>query len=221
MKQATEFDRDDVQARLLQGLAHFDLPVAPEPLAGQLMAYLAELHKWNRAYNLTGVREPREMLTRHVFDSLTVLPFVAGQRIADMGTGAGLPGLLLALCYPDKHFTLVDSNGKKTRFLSHVIGQLQLPNIDVVQARVETMEIGQPFDTIVCRAFTSLQDFVASCGRLLAASGRLVAMKGRLPSNELVAIPAGWRVEQCAPAAVPGLAGERHIIVLVQADATD
>ena len=221
MKQATEFDCDDVQARLLQGLAYFDLPVAAEPLAGQLMAYLAELHKWNRAYNLTAVREPREMLTRHVFDSLTVLPFVAGQRIADMGTGAGLPGLLLALCYPDKHFTLVDSNGKKTRFVSHVVGQLQLPNIDVVQARVESLEVSQPFDTIVCRAFMSLHDFVAGCGRLLRASGRLVAMKGRHPTNELVAIPAGWRIEQCVPAAVLGLEGERHIIVLAQDGATD
>jgi 16S rRNA (guanine527-N7)-methyltransferase len=221
MKQSTEFDRDDVQARLLQGLAHFELPVAAEPLTGQLMAYLAELHKWNRAYNLTAVREPREMLTRHVFDSLTVLPFVSGQRIADMGTGAGLPGLLLALCYPDKHFTLVDSNGKKSRFVSHVVGQLQLPNIDVVQARVESLEISQPFDTIVCRAFMSLHDFAVGCGRLLAASGRLVAMKGRHPTNELAAIPAGWRVEQCVPAAVPGLAGERHIIVLAQDGATD
>lgn len=213
MNQAA-FPEADVKAGLRAGLAAFDLPVDHDTLAEQLTRYLAELHKWNRAYNLTAVRDPLEMLPKHIFDSLTAVPYVAGERIADAGTGAGLPGIPLALCYPHKHFTLLDSNGKKTRFVQRAVSQLQLAHADVVQARAEDYEPAQLFDTVFCRAFTSLANFVERCAGMLATDGRLVAMKGRYPDDEISELPSGWQVEHSEPVTVPGLDGERHILML-------
>ena len=213
MKQAA-FPEADVIAGLRTGLAAFDLPVDHDLLAEQLTRYLAELHKWNRAYNLTAVRDPLEMLPKHIFDSLAAVPFVAGGRIADVGTGAGLPGIPLALCYPQKHFTLLDANGKKTRFVQRAVNQLQLTNVEVVQHRAEDYQPEQPFDTVFCRAFTSLATFVERCAGMLAAGGRLIAMKGRYPDDEVAELPVGWRVAETQPLAVPGIDGERHILTL-------
>ena len=214
MMNQTAFPEADVLAGLRAGLASFDLPVDPDRLAGRLALYLAELHKWNRAYNLTAVRDPLEMLPKHIFDSLTALPFAVGENIADAGTGAGLPGIPLALCYPQKRFTLLDSNGKKTRFVERVARQLQLTNVDVMQTRAEAYQPDALFDTVLCRAFTSLASFVERCAGMLAADGRLVAMKGRYPEDEVAELPSGWQVEHSEPVSVHGLDGERHIVVL-------
>jgi len=185
-----------------------------DALAEQLTRYLYELEKWNRAYNLTAVRDPAEMVVRHVLDALSVNAFIYGVRILDVGTGAGLPGIPLALVNPDKQFTLLDSNGKKIRFVRHAAGVLGLSNVEPVQARIESWEPLLAFDTIVSRAFSTLADFINGSGHLLNKGGRLLAMKGKLPRDEIAALPAGWQVTASHSIVVPGLDAERHALVL-------
>jgi 16S rRNA (guanine527-N7)-methyltransferase len=203
---------DGLEARIAAAL-----PAAAAGLDAAAVAalarYLRLLARWNRAYNLTSVREPAEMVTRHVADSLVALPFVAGARLLDVGAGAGLPGIPLAIARPATRVTLLDSQVKKARFLHQVVAELPLPNATVVHARVETVNPEPPFDTVTCRAFASLADFVAAAGRLAAPGGRLVALKGRAPGEELAALPAGWRAT-VTPVVVPGLDAERHVVVL-------
>ncbi len=213
------FNKTETGTQLRAGLSFFALPegVDADRLADSLCLYLAELHKWNQAYNLTAVREPREMVPRHVFDSLSALPFVGGSRIVDIGTGAGLPGIPLALCFPHVQFTLLDANGKKTRFVQHAVNRLGLRNVTVVQARIEAFRPEPRFDAAISRAFASLQDFVAGCAHAVIPGGRLIAMKGRYPDAELAALATartGWQVSQSTSVAVPELDGERHILVL-------
>lgn len=179
-----------------------------------LVQFLALLEKWNRAFNLSGVRDPDDMVARHLIDSVSVLPWLHGLSVLDVGTGAGLPGLPLAILDPQRQFTLLDSGGKKIRFVRHVIGELALNNVSVVQQRVEDFSPADPFDTVLCRAFASLGSFVRSSGRLAANGGRLVAMKGRFPGDELAELPADWQATEVAEVSVPGLAGQRHIIVV-------
>ena len=198
---------------LRAGLA--ELGVAPTPAQiGSLTQFLALLEKWNRAFNLSGIRDPDEMVVRHVLDSVTALPWLHGLSILDVGTGAGLPGLPLAILDPQRQFTLLDSGGKKIRFVRHAIGELALNNVSVVQQRVEDFTTPDPFDTVLCRAFASLGAFVRSSGRLVANGGRLVAMKGRFPEDELAELPADWQATDVAAASVPGLAGQRHVVVV-------
>jgi len=213
MKPASAFPHAQVQAALGAGLPSIAGDAYSPELSLTLCRFLAELHRWNRAYNLTAVRDPLDMVSRHILDSLTVLPWVAGARVVDIGTGAGLPGIPLALARPDKQFTLLDANGKKVRFVTHAAAQLALHNVDVVQARVEQCVAG-PFDTALCRAFTALPDFVSGAARLVTDGGTLVAMKGRYPEQEVAAVPPDWQVAECARVEVPGLVGERHILVL-------
>lgn len=200
----------------LQSLAHAGVLPADEAdrLLQPLLVYLRELTKWNRAYNLTAVRDPQAMVTRHLLDSLTAHPFLRGNRILDVGTGAGLPGIPLALANPDRQFVLLDSNGKKTRFVQHVVGALKLVNVEVIQARVEQWEVNDVFDTVISRAFSALHDFVSSSGRFAAKAGCLLAMKGKLPAGEIDALPADWDATRIEPIDVPGLDAERHFIVL-------
>ena len=153
-----------------------------------LLDYLQLLHKWNRAYNLTAVRDPAEMVTRHLLDSLAVAPFLDGRRFLDVGTGAGLPGVPLAIQRPDLAFHLLDSNGKKTRFLFQVKTALALDNMTVHHARAESFRPEVPFDAVLSRAFTSLAEMVAVCGHTLAPGGRYLAMKGAYPADELAAL---------------------------------
>lgn len=181
--------------------------------------YLRLLEKWNHAFNLTAVRDPEDMVVRHVLDSVAAAPFLSGGSILDVGTGAGLPGIPLAIMAPAQRFTLLDSVGKKVRFLRHVLGELALENCAVVHSRVEAYQPESLFDTVVCRAFAATGEFVAQCGRLLAPQGRLLAMKGRDPERELVGLPAGWR-GRCEPMQVPGLAAQRHAVVIERIDAT-
>ena len=188
--------------------------LAPAAVADALMVYVEQLAKWNRAYNLTAVRDPDEMVTLHLLDSLVAAPWLRGERILDVGTGAGLPGVPLAVCNPDREFVLLDSNGKKTRFVQHVTGELGLENVAVRHSRVESFEDTTGFDTIISRAFASVRDFVGTAGHLVASGGCLVAMKGRLPEDELERLPDGWAVRDTQRLEVPGLEAERHVVVL-------
>lgn len=192
-----------------------DLPAKKQT---SLLAYIALLKKWNRTYNLTAVREESEMLTQHLLDSLSLLPVLpesalAGRRWADVGSGAGLPGIPLAIARSDLDMTLIETVEKKSAFQRQAKIELGLPNIAVVNRRVEEMPEGV-FDTVVSRAFAELASFVDLAGHLLAARGRLYAMKGLVPEEEMKRLPPGWTVLDCIRLSVPGLDAERHLIIL-------
>jgi 16S rRNA (guanine527-N7)-methyltransferase len=183
----------------------------------QLLDYITEFAKWNRAYNLSAVRNIDDMIVRHLLDSLAVVPHVAGQRIIDVGTGGGLPGIPLAICYPERQFTLLDSNGKKTRFIFHVKTLLGLHNVTVENGRVEALEPTQLFDGVISRAFASLADMTGWCQHLLAAGGKFYAMKGQFPKGELAEIADRYQLVERIDLRVPGEAGERHLLILDRA----
>jgi 16S rRNA (guanine527-N7)-methyltransferase len=179
-----------------------------------LLHYLELLVKWNRAYNLTAVRDPAEMIPRHLLDSLVVGPLLREERLVDVGTGAGLPGVPLAIMFPDRAFHLLDSNGKKTRFLFQVKTALGLDNMTVHHARVETFSHRPAFDAVLSRAFASLQDMVACCRHLVSKGGRFLAMKGAWPEEELRAVEGQCNVVAVHPLQVPGLEEQRHLVEL-------
>ncbi|EAU2150029.1 16S rRNA (guanine(527)-N(7))-methyltransferase RsmG, partial [Salmonella enterica] len=176
-----------------------------------LAAYVDMLHKWNKAYNLTSVRDPNEMLVRHILDSIVVAPYLQGQRFIDVGTGPGLPGIPLAIVLPDAHFTLLDSLGKRVRFLRQVQHELKLENITPVQSRVEAYPSEPPFDGVISRAFASLNDMVSWCHHLPGEKGRFYALKGQLPGDEIASLPDNFSVESVEKLRVPQLEGERHL----------
>lgn len=180
----------------------------------QLVGYVAMLHKWNKAYNLTSVRDPEQMLVRHILDSIVVEPHLVGERFIDVGTGPGLPGIPLAIVRPQSHFTLLDSLGKRVRFLKQVQHELKLGNISPVQSRVEDFPAEPPFDGVISRAFASLTDMVTWCHHLPGQQGRFYALKGVLPEDEIAALPVGLSVEKITPLSVPQLEGERHLVVI-------
>jgi 16S rRNA (guanine527-N7)-methyltransferase len=215
---AMPFDPIAISNSLRKGLGrlqNFDLSAAGgDTLIQQLVRYLQELEKWNQAYNLTAVRDPVDMVPRHLLDALSVNFYLHGKRILDVGTGAGLPGIPLALVNPDKQFTLLDSNGKKIRFVQHAVGVLGLSNVEAVQARIESCDFEKHFDVIVSRAFSTLTDFVNGSGRILGPGGSLLAMKGKLPEAELAALPSGWRAIGVYAIHVPELDAERHAVLL-------
>lgn len=181
-----------------------------------LMGYLALLIKWNKAYNLTAVRNPDEMVSRHLLDSLSVVPFVAerGNDWLDVGSGGGMPGVPLAILFPERRFTLLDSNGKKTRFLTQVKLELGLDNLGVVNARVEAFRPEQPFVGIVSRAFSALEDFANWTRHLGDRDTHWLAMKGLRPDDELARMPNDFKVEAEHTLAVPGCQGQRHLLIL-------
>jgi len=183
-------------------------------LAGALLAYLGLLLRWNAAYNLTAIREPREMLVKHLLDSLAMQPHVRGlATLADLGTGPGLPGLPLALATPGLAVALVESNGKKARFLRECVRQLGLaPRVRVLESRAEAVAEPGRFEAITARALDRLAGILAVGGHLLAADGRLLAMKGLHPAEELAELPAGWLGAAVHRLNVPGLDGERHLV---------
>jgi 16S rRNA (guanine527-N7)-methyltransferase len=187
-----------------------------EAQQAQLLAYLALLHKWNKAYNLTAVRDPAEMVSRHLLDSLSVAPHVqqGGARWLDVGSGGGMPGIPLAILFPERSFTLLDSNGKKTRFLTQVKLELKLTNVEVVHSRVEQFRPQQPFTGITSRAFSSLNDFASWTRHLGDPGTRWLAMKGVQPDDELQALPADFQLECCLVLKVPGCQGQRHLLIL-------
>ena len=206
-------DRAD---RLREGLAALHL--SPE-LQPPLERYLDELLKWNAHYNLTAVRDPAEMVTRHLLDSLSVLgawpsTLDAGCRLLDVGSGAGLPGVPLALARPDWQVDVLDSNGKKARFLRHVQRVLGLGNLRVIELRVEAYQPAMPYDAVISRAFSALDAFVEFTAHLLDEQGCWLAMKARLDDNRAAPLPPGVIRQRSVPLAVPGLAEERHLLIL-------
>lgn len=199
------------------GLAALGLPA--QPLAARLLDYLALLDRWNRTYNLTAIRDPREMLSKHLLDSLSMWPHVRDGKLADLGTGPGLPGIPLALARPGLQVTLVESNGKKTRFLREVVRQLGLANVRVLESRAEAVDEPGAYDQITARAMDTLAGILEVGAHLLAPGGRLLAMKGQRPDAEIAALPPGWRVETVQPLAVPGLEGDRHLVTVTRGPA--
>ncbi|WP_210014028.1 16S rRNA (guanine(527)-N(7))-methyltransferase RsmG [Pseudomonas palmensis] len=182
----------------------------------QLLAYLALLIKWNKAYNLTAVRNPDEMVSRHLLDSLSVMPFIHSdtERWLDVGSGGGMPGIPLAILHPHKQVTALDSNGKKTRFLTQVKLELKLDNLQVIHSRVEAFQPEQPFSGIVSRAFSSMENFTNWTRHLGDAQTQWLAMKGLHPADELVALPADFKVDSEQALTVPGCQGQRHLLIL-------
>ncbi len=202
------------QAELLHdGLLALDLDV-PASCHEQLLAFLVLLSKWNRAYNLTAVTEPREMVTRHLLDSLSISPYLRAPEILDVGTGAGLPGLPLAMIRPQDHFTLLDSNSKKTRFIQQVVAELGIMNVTVVHSRIEDFSPSFGFPCVVARAVTSLKNLLAQTAHLVAKGGMLVAMKGSLVQDEIEALPQGLEEVEVVPIQVPGLNESRYVVLI-------
>jgi 16S rRNA (guanine527-N7)-methyltransferase len=205
----------DVHRDLERGIAALGLDAA---LAAPLLAYLALLDRWNKTYNLTAIRDPGEMVGKHLLDSLAMRPFVREvATLADLGTGAGLPGIPLAIALPSLQVTLVESNGKKARFLREAVRTLALGNARVAESRAEALAEPGAYAAITARALATLPDILAVGGHLLRPGGRLLAMKGARPDDEIAALPAGWRLEAVHPLAVPGLGAERHLVVVARA----
>jgi len=220
---ATDFDRDALRERLLGGLAESGLGAAP---AERLLDYLALLVKWGRVYNLTAIRDPLAMLRQHLFDSLSIVGPLAARlptrpgarwRVVDVGSGAGLPGIVLALAWPQAEVLLVEPVGKKAAFLRQCQAELALANIEVSASRVEALAAGDAEprpDLIVCRAFASLADFAEAIERIAGPDTLVAAMKGALPLDELAALPPGWSVIETLPLRVPELDAARHLVLM-------
>ena len=182
----------------------------------RLLDYIALIEKWNRAYNLTAIREPEKMVSHHLLDSLAVAPHLHAKRLLDVGSGAGLPGIPLALANPDTHVTLLDSNHKKAAFLNQAVMELKLKNAEVCSDRVESWQTQNRFDVIISRAFSDMGEFVRITRHLLAPGGMFAAMKGLHPYEEIDKLPPGCKVQQVLPLAIPGLEGARHLVLLRQ-----
>ena len=180
----------------------------------QQLALVGLLDKWNKAYNLTSVRNPKDMLPRHIMDSLAVRQYLQGQRFIDVGTGPGLPGLPLAIAEPDKEFVLLDSLGKRIRFIRQVCHELKLTNVTPVQARVEDYQDEKKFDGVISRAFASLNDMLSWCEHLPAENGRFYALKGLYPQDELEQLPEQYKIESIEQINVPGIDASRHIVII-------
>ena len=207
-----------LEQELASGITALGLDV-PAPSLPRMLEYLALIDKWNKTYNLTAVHEQDRMLTHHLLDSLAVLPHIRGPRVLDVGSGAGLPGIPLALARPDWQFTLLDSSHKKTTFLRQAVIELGLSHVEIVCDRVENWNAPQPFDSVVSRAFSDLPEFLALAGRLCAKNGVVIAMKGVYPHDELAQLPGNFRLDCVVPLQVPGLDAERHVAVLQPAEA--
>jgi 16S rRNA (guanine527-N7)-methyltransferase len=203
---------DALLATLTSGLDALGIDRAHAPA---LLGYLALLARWNRTYNLTAIRDVREMVPRHLLDSLAMHAHLDGvENLADLGTGPGLPGIPLAIARPALRVALVESNGKKARFLREAARRLALPNVEVVESRIEHVDAPGAFDAITARALATLPEILALGGHLIAPHGRLLAMKGALPREEIDALPPGWRMQVVHPLCVPGLEAERHLVVV-------
>jgi 16S rRNA (guanine527-N7)-methyltransferase len=207
----------DERAALLAGARELGVALTDE-VAAALLRLLDELTHWNRAYNLTAITERAQMLTHHLLDSLSIASFVQGSSVADVGTGAGFPGLPLALLAPQRQFVLMDSNGKKQRFVAHAARTLGLTNVEALHARVEAVRPAQPFDTVVARAFAALPQLLEWVAPLCGPGTRVLAMKGRLPAEEIAGVVPPWQIGEVVPLHVPGLNEERHLIVTCRLD---
>jgi len=204
-----------IELRLAAGLAELGLALAPAQVEA-LLTLVAELADWNERFNLTAITEPAGVVDKHLLDSLAVLPLLQGLQVADVGSGAGFPGLPLAIADLDRRYTLIESTGKKAEFLRHVVERVNLPNVEVVQGRAEALKPHRPYDSVIARALGSLADFVRVAGHLAGRDGKLLAMKGKVPEDELKAIPTGWKALAAHPIRVPGLDAERCLVELAR-----
>ena len=199
--------------RLMRDAALIGVTLTPTDGA-RLLALLDELERWNKTYNLTAIGRREDMITHHLLDSLSIHSDLAGMRIADVGTGAGFPGLPLAIVNPSRHFTLIDSSGKKVRFVSHAARTLALENVSALQARAESLHPAEPFDTVTARALAPLPRLLAQVASLCGPATRVLAMKGDPPEEELAQIRPPWRLLGVRSVAVPGLAAARCVVTL-------
>ena len=221
MRQPTGHPRhhsvNPIEQAVTKGIRALGLQL-PADAAARLCAYIGLLERWNRVYNLTAVRRPEDMISRHLLDSLSILPWVRGPCVLDVGSGAGLPGIPLAVARPRWEFYLLDSNGKRTRFMQQATAELQLTNIKVVRCRLQDYYPEIKFASIVARAYATLAEFATDSGRLCAADGCLLAMKGIYPREELERLAPAWRVVGVYRLQVPGLDAERHLVHLAPLD---
>lgn len=210
------FDREKLMQVLNDGIDELDLPLWAAQRE-QLMDYLALMAKWNGVYNLTSLRDPMQMVTHHLLDSLAaVAAFEGVKSVLDVGAGGGLPGLVLAIARPDMQVSLIDTVHKKTAFLTQVKAELGLANVSVYTMKVQDLKAG-PFEVITSRAFADLSDFVNWSGHLLAEGGRFIALKGTAPAEEQQRLPQEWRVRELRPLRVPKLEAERHLVFIERA----
>ena len=196
---------------LMQGSESLSLTLSSQQ-AEKLVGYVERIDKWNKAYNLTSVRDPEQMMVKHILDSIVVAPFIDGKRIIDVGTGPGLPGIPLSVMLPDSSFTLLDSLGKRVRFMKQCAFELGLNNVTPVHSRVEDHKPDQPYDIVLSRAFASLKDMLHWCEHLVDSSGVFVALKGQFPQSEIDEVSDHFRIESVKALSVPDLEGERHLV---------
>jgi 16S rRNA (guanine527-N7)-methyltransferase len=215
------FDRAVLSKALADGITDLSLDLEQKQHE-QLLDYLALLFKWNSVYNLTSVRDPMQMVTHHLLDSLAAVPSFAGaENVLDVGAGGGLPGIVLAIARPQMKVSLIDTVHKKTAFLKQVKAELELGNVTVYTAKVQELEVEQKFDVITSRAFADLSDFVNWSGQLLAEGGKFIALKGTAPPEEQERLPADWKVSELRPLQVPGLQAERHLVFIQKSGQTE
>jgi 16S rRNA (guanine527-N7)-methyltransferase len=208
------FDRAVLVQILVDGIEEMQLDLSGDKIA-KLMDYLALLFKWNAVYNLTSLRDPMQMVTHHLLDSLAAVPaFKDAKNVLDVGAGGGLPGMVLAICRPDMKVAMIDTVHKKTAFLTQVKAELGLANVTVYTKRVEQLEVKQPFDVITSRAFADLLDFVNWSGHLLAEGGQFIALKGVAATDEQQRVPDPWKITELRPLKVPKLEAERHLVFI-------
>jgi len=211
------FDRAALAQVLKNGVEALDLGLG-EAQQEKLLDYLALLNKWNKVYNLTAVRDPMEMMTLHVLDSLAAVPaFRHAQNVLDVGAGGGLPGVVLAIARPDMKVAMIDIVHKKTAFLNQVKAELELGNVTVYTKKVQDLQVKTPYDVITSRAFADLSDFVNWSGHLLAEGGRFIALKGTAPAEERERLPDPWKVNELQPLQIPGLDAQRHLVFIGRA----
>jgi len=196
---------------LMQGSDALSLAVSAQQ-AEKLIGYVERIDKWNKAYNLTSVRDPEQMMVKHILDSIAVAPFIEGKRIIDVGTGPGLPGIPLSVMLPESSFTLLDSLGKRVRFMKQCAFELDLKNVTPVHSRVEDHKPDHPYDIVLSRAFASLKDMLHWCEHLVDSSGVFVALKGQFPQSEIDEVSDHFRIESVKALSVPDLEGERHLV---------
>jgi 16S rRNA (guanine527-N7)-methyltransferase len=211
---AVVFDRSALGAVLRDGAVTLELALGDDQHE-KLLDYLALLLKWNAVYNLTSVRDPRQMVTQHLLDAMAALHAFSGARqVLDVGSGGGLPGIVLAIWAPLMQVHMIDTVHKKTAFLTQVKAELGLPNASIHTGRVEELQVKQKFDVITSRAFAELADFVNWSGHLLEEGGQMIALKGQAPLDEITRLPTGWRVQKMEPLSVPGMDAQRHLVFI-------
>jgi len=215
------FDRAALAQVLAEGIAKMQLGV-PAAQQEQLLDYLALMNKWNSVYNLTSLRDPMQMVTHHLLDSLAAVPAFAGAKnVLDVGAGGGLPGVVLAICRPDMKVSMIDTVHKKTAFLKQVKAELGLANVTVHTMKVQELEVSDRFDVITSRAFADLSDFLEWSGHLLAEGGKFIALKGTAPAEEQERVPAAWKISGLQPLQVPRLGAERHLVFVERSNQTE